>query len=264
MTATALAPAKINLTLHVTGRRADGYHLLDSIVAFASVGDRLTVGPGDRLTVTGPFAQGVPTDDRNLVRRALAMAGTPRSVELEKILPHPGGIGGGSSDAAVALRLAGASLALDDLLGLGADMPVCALGRAARVRGIGGQVDALDLPQLHAVLVHPGLSLPTPDVFRALDRADNAGHEDIPPGGSASNWLDWLADQRNDLEAPAMTLAPDLADVLTQIARTDASIVRMSGSGATCFGLYPRAEDAADAAEGLQRPGWWVRSCTLG
>lgn len=259
MTAAALARAKVNLTLHVTGRRADGMHLLDSVVAFADLGDVVTVGPGDGLTVTGPFAAGVPTDGRNLIVRALALAGLRRAVTLDKRLPHPGGIGGGSSDAATALRLAAATLDPEALLTLGADLPVCVAGRASRMRGTGEIVTPLDLPPLDAVLVHPGLAVPTGAVFRALARADNPGHAEMP----GEDLQRWLAAQRNDLEAPAIRVAPNIADALAAIRGTGAAVARMSGSGATCFGLYPDAEAARSAADALARPGWWVRTCVL-
>ena len=257
--ASALAPAKVNLTLHVTGRRADGRHALDSVVAFADLGDEVTVGPGDGLAVHGPFAAGVPTDGRNLVLRALAAAGLRRAVTIDKRLPHPGGIGGGSSDAATVLRLAGAALGTDALMALGADVPVCLAGRASRMRGAGEVVEPLALPPLAAVLVHPGLHLPTGEVFAALERRDNPGHGDRP-GADA---LGWLAAQRNDLEAPAIRLAPGVADALAAIRATGAAVARMSGSGATCFGLYRDGAQAARAAAALDRPGWWVRACTL-
>lgn len=258
-TASALAPAKVNLTLHVTGRRSDGMHLLDSIVAFADMGDVVSVGLGDGLRVHGPYAVGVPTDGRNLILRALDTAGLRRAVVLDKRLPHPGGIGGGSSDAATALRLAGARPGLGDLMALGADLPVCLAARASRMRGAGEAVEPIALSPLHAVLVHPGLDLPTGDVFRALRSAENPGHADMP-GADA---LGWLAAQRNDLESPALSLAPALADVLDAIRGTGAAVARMSGSGATCFGLYRHGEAAARAATSLERPGWWVRACTL-
>ena len=261
--APGFAPAKVNLTLHVTGRRADGYHLLDSVVAFADVGDRLTAGPGDALTVTGPFAAGVPTDDRNLVRRALSRAGAPRAVTLDKRLPHPGGIGGGSSDAAAALRLVGADLPADALLGLGADLPVCVAARAARMRGVGERVDPLALPPLPAVLLHPGLDCPTGAVFRALADPDNPGHDAVPEGADMPALLGWLAAQRNDLEPAARAVAPGIADALAALRATGAALARMSGSGATCFGLYESIDAARGAAARLARPGWWVAPTVL-
>ena len=257
------APAKVNLTLHVTGRRADGYHLLDSLVAFADVGDHLTSAPGDGLTVTGPFAAGVPVGDENLIRRALRLAGSARAITLDKQLPHPAGLGGGSSDAAAALRLVGADLPVGDLLALGADVPVCAIGRGARMRGIGDRVTPVSLPPLHAVLVNPGLSVATPQVFAALETPRNAGMDDLPGWADTDALIDWLIPQRNDLEGPAITVAPDIVGVLGAIRATGAAVTRMSGSGATCFGLYPDVAVAKAAAKRLDRPGWWVRACVL-
>ena len=259
MTAPIRAPAKVNLALHVTGRRADGRHDLDSLVAFADVGDRLTVAPGDGLTVTGPFAQGVPTDDRNIVRRALAAAGTTRAVALDKRLPHAAGLGGGSSDAAAVLRAVGADLGTDALMALGADVPVCLHGRAARMRGAGEAVEPTPLPPLHAVLVNPGAAVPTGAVFAALERRDNPGMGAVP----AEDPVDWLATRRNDLEAPALAIAPAIGDALAALRTTGAAVARMSGSGGTCFGLYGTAEAARGAAARLSRPGWWVVPCVL-
>ena len=263
MTGRRLAPAKVNLTLHVTGRRADGYHLLDSLVAFADIGDVVTIAAGDGLHVTGPFAAGVPTDDRNLICRALQRADLRRAVTLDKRLPHPAGLGGGSSDAATVLALAGARLSTAALLSLGADVPVCAMGRAARMSGVGETVERVDLPPLRTVLVNPGLEVPTPAVFRALDRVTNAGHGALPSFATPKTALDWLAAQRNDLQDAAISLAPGIGDVLAAIRQTGARVTRMSGSGATCFGLYATRGAAADAAAGLRRDGWWVQPCTL-
>ncbi|MEM7489140.1 MAG: 4-(cytidine 5'-diphospho)-2-C-methyl-D-erythritol kinase [Pseudomonadota bacterium] len=259
----ALAPAKVNLALHVTGRRSDGYHLLDSLVAFADLGDVLHAGDGDALTVTGPFARGVPTDDTNLIRRALALAGTPRAITLEKHLPHPGGIGGGSSDAAAALRLAGADLSSDSLLTLGADLPVCTLARAATMRGIGEDVAPVAMPVLHAVLAHPGADLPTGRVFAGLATPDNLPMDPPPDDPDPAAWRTWIARQRNDLEAPAIAAAPDVAETLVALRDAGAEIARMSGSGATCFGLWPTRIAADAAAARLDRPGLWVRACSL-
>ncbi|WP_299814554.1 4-(cytidine 5'-diphospho)-2-C-methyl-D-erythritol kinase [uncultured Jannaschia sp.] len=258
-----LAPAKVNLTLHVTGRRADGYHLLDSLVAFADIGDLVTVAAGDGLVVTGPFAAGVPTDDGNLIRRALQLGGLRRAVTLEKRLPHPAGLGGGSSDAATVLSLAGATLLIADLLSLGADVPVCATARAARMRGVGEDVVPLVLPPLPAVLVNPCFAVSTPSVFRALDHVGNAGHGAVPPFSDTDAALSWLAAQRNDLETAAMRVAPGIGGVLDAIRETGAQVTRMSGSGATCFGLYSTQAAAGTAAAALERDGWWVRACTL-
>ena len=259
------APAKVNLTLHVTGRRPDGYHLLDSLVVFADVGDVLEVAHGDGLTVTGPFAAGVPTDGRNLIVRALALAGSRRAVALEKDLPHPAGIGGGSSDAAALLRLLKSEPGTEALLSLGADLPVCMGARAARMSGIGEVLAPVDLPALHGVLVHPGVPVPTGAVFGALDRRDGSGMGDLPAWRDAADLTRWLATMRNDLEPPARAIAPVIGDVLDALRRAGAGVARMSGSGATCFGLWPTRTGAEDAAARIAReaPGWWVRGCSF-
>ena len=262
--ATAFAPAKVNLALHVTGRRADGRHDLDGIVAFADVGDHISVGPGDGLTVDGPFAPGVPTDGGNLIRRALAAAGAPRAVHLVKRLPHPAGLGGGSSDAAAALRAVGAALPVGALMALGADLPVCVAGRTSRMRGAGERVEPVALPPLDAVLVNPGVGVPTAAVFAALPEPCNPPMPDPPAFPDAAATVLWLADRRNDLEAPARRIAPAVGAALAAIAATGAGLARMSGSGATCFGLYPTAAAARAAAARLARPGWWVVACRLG
>ena len=253
----------MNLALHVTGRRADGYHMLDSLVAFADLGDLIEVAPGEGLRVTGPFAEGMPTDDGNIVRRALAAAGVRRSVTLDKRLPHPAGLGGGSSDAAAVLRAVGGDLPLETLMGLGADVPVCLVARAARMRGAGERVDPVALPPLPAVLVNPGVAVPTGAVFAAM-KGFEPGMGDVPVWADAAAARAWIAARRNDLEGPARAIAPQIDGVLAALRGTGAAVARMSGSGATCFGLYASAADAATAAEALARPGWWVAACTLG
>ena len=266
------AAAKVNLTLHVTGRRGDGYHLLDSVVMFADIGDRVTVAPGAlRLDLRGPMAGGVPVGADNLVMRAAALMGVEAAITLEKHLPAAAGIGGGSSDAAACLRalsrMTGAGLP-DDPASLGADVPVCLLGCAARMRGIGEDVTQLPgMPTLDAVLVNPGVSISTPAIFKRLEHRDNAPMPtELPRVAMAEDLIRWLATQRNDLEAPAMAEAPVIADVLRKIASTrDCRLARMSGSGATCFGLYPDPQRARDAAETLTRAhsDWWVMPCRL-
>ncbi|SLN68068.1 4-diphosphocytidyl-2-C-methyl-D-erythritol kinase [Pseudoruegeria aquimaris] len=271
MTVREFAPAKINLSLHVTGRRADGYHLLDSLVAFCSVGDWILAGkaPEMRLAVAGPRAEGVPLGPENLVLRAAGlMAGAPAALTLEKHLPAAAGIGGGSSDAAATLRalsrLHDAPLpAPEAVLGLGADVPVCLAGRGCRMGGIGERIAPLEapLPPLGVVLVNPGIDVPTPAVFKALAVRDNAPMpEALPPLRAFDPVVAFLAAQRNDLEAPARAIAPAIGEVLAAIAATKGcGLARMSGSGATCFGLYETEAAAASAAEALRgRSGWWV------
>ena len=193
MTTEVFAPAKINLTLHVTGRRDDGYHLLDSMVVFAGVGDRLRLSPAPatHLTVGGPFATGVPTDGTNLILRAAAlMAGSPVAIHLEKCLPLASGIGGGSADAGATLRALtamGGRPAVPDfdaaVLGLGADVPVCLAGRPCRMEGIGERLSpAPALPQVWLVLVNPGCPVPTGAVFVALQGRFGPGMGEMPEG----------------------------------------------------------------------------------
>ncbi|MFV0513446.1 MAG: 4-(cytidine 5'-diphospho)-2-C-methyl-D-erythritol kinase [Jhaorihella sp.] len=268
----AFAPAKINLTLHVTGRRRDGYHLLDSLVVFADIGDRVIVhhAPDLSLRVIGPMAAGVPAGGGNLVLKAARLAGVgDAAIVLDKHLPAASGIGGGSSDAAATLRALGQShgAAAANPLALGADVPVCLAARTARMRGIGEDVAALHgIPPLPCVLVNPGVSLSTPEVFAALERTDGAAMPDIEGFSDVTACIGWLADQRNDLEAPARTLAPAIGEALAALRHSGAGLVRMSGSGATCFGLFAdrNAADRAGAAIARARPGWWVRAAWLG
>lgn len=263
------APAKINLTLHVTGQRADGYHLLDSLVAFADVGDHLALESDAPLglTVSGPRAAGVPCDGRNLILKAAAHLGATRgAMHLDKHLPTAAGIGGGSSDAATALRLYAEAQGVgvpDDGAALGADVPVCLLGRATRMEGIGEVLSPVpDLPPLPAVLVNPGVDVPTPAVFKALDHKDNPPMPArIPRFADVTDCAAWLATQRNDLEPPARTQAPVIGETLAALgAEAGCLLARMSGSGATCFGLFAsRAEaEAAAARLAAAQPGWWV------
>lgn len=261
------AKAKINLTLHVTGQRDDGYHLLHSLVMFGDVGDRIWFEPSAqmRLEVSGPFAAGVPVDARNLVWQAAVLAGKIGHIRLEKNLPHGAGIGGGSSDAGALLRELGCD---DDGLSLGADVPVCRLGCAAVMSGIGDRVDGLaGMSPLFAVLANPRVHLPTPQVFAGLEHRVNPPMS-LPdaPFGSAADLIAWLAAQRNDLEAAAIACAPQIADVLTALGNLSGQgLARMSGSGATCFALFERADLAAAAAQELQatHPEWWVTDCAL-
>lgn len=264
------ALAKINLALHVTGQRADGYHLLDSLVVFADCGDVLRFEPADRLTleVTGPMAEGVPTGPENLILRAAALFGTDKGarITLEKHLPHAAGIGGGSADAAAALR----GLArlweqrpppLNDVLTIGSDVPVCLRGHPAWMRGTGEILeDVLPLPEFWAVLVNPGVALPTKAVFSGLSSRRNRQME-TPVWADQRSFFKWLSRQRNDLEGAALDLAPEVELALSALDQArDCRLARMSGSGATCFGLFGNADRAADAANAIARahPGWWV------
>ena len=282
-----LAPAKVNLTLRIVGRRPDGYHDLESLVVFASIGDALTLNAGPRLSlaVRGPTASSAGAIADNLVLKAVdALAQRVEGVKsgrfvLSKRLPVAAGLGGGSADAAAALRLLARKnrLALDDprlreaALVTGADVPVCLDPRPQLMSGIGDLLSRpLDLPRLSAVLVNPRLAVPTKGVFERLAAPrvlrPAALSEDYPPTDRAG-LLKYLGGRGNDLEAPAIALQPVVADVLDALRRlSGCRLARMSGSGATCFGLFDSAKAAVVAAQTLRgcKPDWWVRSGTLG
>jgi 4-diphosphocytidyl-2-C-methyl-D-erythritol kinase len=269
------APAKINLFLHVTGRRADGYHLLDSLVVFAGIADELTVTASDilTLTVTGPFADALRTETDNLVLRAwralAAHVGVPATgaLSLDKRLPVASGIGGGSADAAAALRLLcqlwnvrPTAADLDRIAAqLGADVPVCLRDTPSRMRGVGELLTSAPiLPNCGLVLVNPGVPLATASVFRVRD--GEFSPEAALPGRweTAAAMAATLRDLTNDLEVPAISLVPAIRDVLREISRVDGCLLaRMSGSGTTCFGLFADAATAEAAADAVMRPGWW-------
>ncbi|MGY6550148.1 MAG: 4-(cytidine 5'-diphospho)-2-C-methyl-D-erythritol kinase [Roseinatronobacter sp.] len=267
------APAKINLTLHVTGRRADGYHLLDSLVVFAQMGDRVSAAPGHgvSLGLSGPEAGGLDVAEDNLVLRAArVMSCADTALHLEKHLPVASGIGGGSSDAAATLRLLARrhDRPLPDagtVLTLGADVPVCLAARPCRMRGIGEQLAPVpSLPECHLVLVNPRQQVATPAIFGALACTDNAPMPDtLPEWPDAAALCDWLQAQRNDLQAPALAVAPVIAQVLAALSgQPGCALARMSGSGATCFGLFATAWAALAAARSISRaqPDWWCVS----
>ena len=281
----ALAPAKINLFLHVGPVDDAGYHPLESLVAFADIGDRVTVEPADRLTleVVGPFAQGLAGDDNLVLRavRALAEAagvGEPSlRIVLDKRLPIAAGLGGGSSDAGAALRLAAQVLALEiDEAGLeriagvvGADGPMCLRARAAWAGGRGEALtDEPRLPSLPVVLLNPRLPSPTGAVYRAYDARPTAKADRPAPPDSwgRSAVMEWLARQRNDLETPALGLTPGIGQALAAMgAAPEVRLTRMSGSGATVFGLFDTEEDARSAARKLRarHPDWWIAAGRL-
>lgn len=282
-----LAPAKVNLTLHVTGQRADGYHMLDSLVAFAPVGDRLTLrgAPDLTLALEGPEAGDLPLPDDNLVLRAariLPCGGRGAAITLEKHLPVASGIGGGSADAAATLRglmalwqMAELAEAEDDalapiskaLVGLGADVPMCLISHPLRARGIGEDIQLAELPPLPAVLINPRCPVSTPEMFRRLQVRDNPPMAPaLPRFEDAAACIDWLAAQRNDLQAPAIEAAPAIGQVLCALANSGAALARMSGSGATCFGLFEDLSGADTAAKHIAAlyPDWWVVPTWLG
>ena len=274
---TEAARAKVNLFLHVVGRRADGYHLLDSLVAFPPVGDvvRAEAAAGLTLTVEGRFGAGLAAGADNLVlraARALAEAGGVRvgaALRLEKNLPVSSGIGGGSADAAATLRVLARlwGVAVPDGLaaGLGADVPVCMASRPARMGGIGEVLGAVPaLPAMGIVLVNPGVGVSTPAVFRA--RGGGFSAMGVLPEGwaDAGALVATLGGLGNDLEAPALTLCGEIGDVLGWLRGLDGCMLaRMSGSGATCFGLFG-TPGAAAAAAGAAPRGWWAWGGELG
>lgn len=281
------APAKINLTLHVLGRRADGYHELESLVAFARVGDELQLVPGPclSLTVSGPTAGLAGSEADNLVLKASRLLAERvdglkvGAFHLIKQLPVAAGIGGGSSDAAAALRL----LARLNHLPMshptvreaarltGADVPVCLEPHARMMRGIGEELGpAVQLPPFFAVLVNPRVPVETPAVFKALGlrpgEALGCAPHPAPEVASFDAFLQDLQSARNDLEPPARQVQPMIDEALACVARTEGCrLARMSGSGATVFGLYDDAQGAAEAARAIldARPDWWVEATDL-
>jgi 4-diphosphocytidyl-2-C-methyl-D-erythritol kinase len=284
--------AKVNLSLRVVGRRADGYHDLESVVAFADCADRLTLEPGAelRLATTGPLAAACgETSDNLVVKAAKLLADAVPNLKLgafalDKVLPVAAGIGGGSADAAAALRLLARlnNLSLDDprlqevALATGADVPVCLFSRACDMTGVGEQLLPLALPSMPCVMVNPRVPVATKDVFRELGLRNGellVGATDVleapawpEQGGSIDDWVDVLETVANDLEAPALRIEPVIGDVLEAL-RSSAGVklARMSGSGATCFAIYGAAAEAHAAAEKIRRdhPGWWVHAGTL-
>ncbi len=282
------APAKVNLTLHVRGRREDGFHDLESLVVFAGVHDRLTLQPANDLSieVAGPTAAAAgPSRDNSVLKATRALAAKVDGLRvgafhLTKRLPAAAGIGGGSSDAAAALRLLARlnQLSLDDPRVIaaaqetGSDVPVCLNPRARMMSGRGEIVGPpLALPPLFAVLLNPGVGLSTPDVFAQIgfkrgERSIWGAHPLIEPGERFDALIPKLRKGRNDMEDAASVLAPVIGHALAVLgAARGAKLARMSGSGATCFALFENCHAAARLARVIRRdhPGWWVRSTLL-
>ena len=284
--------AKVNLTLRVVGRRVDGYHDLESVVAFSDCADRLTLDPGPELslTIAGPLAQACgETADNLVLKAATLLVGRVSGLKvgaftLEKVLPVAAGIGGGSADAAAALRLLARlnGLAPDDArlldvaLATGADVPVCLSSHACDMTGVGEILLPLSLPKLPSVLVNPCIPVATRDVFAALGLRNGellVGATDViespawPDGGaSIGDWVEALSIVPNDLEAPAMRIQPVIGEVLAALGAADGALLsRMSGSGATCFAVFADASKAQSAAEKIRRdhPVWWVHAGVL-
>ena len=283
MTVRVLAPAKINLALHVTGQRADGYHELDTLVAFGPAYDvvHVTAAATNSLEISGPEAGGLAAGGNNLILRAAeAVDVGSAAFQLEKNLPVASGIGGGSTDAAAAVRgllaLYGganspradqvAGLA-DRLLDLGADIPMCLVPQSLRAQGIGEVLTPLALPPMGCVLVNPRVQISTPDVFKSLTQKDNPPlPNDVPDFATPQEAISWLAGQRNDLQAAASVGAPVIHQVLDALRnQPGCGLARMSGSGATCFGLFANAAKAQQAALDLAavHPDWWVSGGVL-
>ncbi len=270
------APAKLNLDLYVEGRRDDGYHRLDSVVAFTDFGDELSATPAEAfsLTIEGPFAAALERDGESLVTRAVqalarALDRAPTvAVRLTKRIPLAAGLGGGSADAAAALRALArlwgdrtqTSQLVEIARALGADVPACLARRPARLTGIGDVLaPAPAVPPLELVLVNPNQPAPTGAVYRALDPASFAPAPCRQDDGAALPG--WLRRGRNELEAAALTVAPAIGEVRDRLAASGAELVRLSGSGATVFAVFhtPEAADAAAGAVGSARPDWWVQ-----
>jgi 4-diphosphocytidyl-2-C-methyl-D-erythritol kinase len=284
--------AKVNLTLRVVGRRIDGYHDLESVVAFADCADHLSLTPGPELNLktTGPLAQDCGETADNLVIKAARLAGERvpdlklGEFTLEKVLPVAAGIGGGSADAAAALRLLARlnGLAIDDARLIevaqltGADVPVCLASRACVMTGVGEKMLPLALPKTPCVMVNPRVPVATKDVFAALglrngellvgaaDVIEAVGWPEV--GASFNDWLEALAAGANDLEAPALRVQPVIGEVLAALGAADgARLARMSGSGATCFAIFDDSAKVQAAAQKIRRdhPQWWVHAGAL-
>lgn len=281
---TAIARSKVNLYLHVTGKRADGYHLLESLVVFPDLGDSITIQKGKELSleVAGPYANSIGNTEENLVLKAAKLLKSESRTDegahiiLEKNLPAAAGIGGGSADAAAALRnlnqLWNIGYSDDQLsrigLVLGADVPACLYGKPAIMAGIGERISGIrEFPEFCILLVNSGHSVSTQEVFNRLKLA-----RDVPPsveftGATTRDLFAGLTSMRNDLEVPALEFVPVIGDVLSAIRKQkECYLARMSGSGGTCFGLFEDNEAAEKAAHALRarHPDWWVQAVAVG
>ena len=273
------AHAKINLALHVTGRREDGYHRIESLAVFTRFGDKIEteLADSDTFSVSGRYASEVPLDGGNLVlqardalrKEAGPQATPPVTIRLEKNLPVAAGIGGGSSDAAAVLRglIEIWNLDIDNAvlarigLALGADVPMCLAAKPLIARGIGEELSMVpDFSSLGLVLVNPGTAVATADVFKALARRDNEGLPPLPRVLDFHGVRNWLEVTRNDLEPAALAMQPAIGRALSVLNRAGAGFARMSGSGATCFGLFETGNVAKRAAAQIRnlQPDWFV------
>ncbi|MCI5049052.1 MAG: 4-(cytidine 5'-diphospho)-2-C-methyl-D-erythritol kinase [Rickettsiales bacterium] len=276
-----LAPAKINLYLHLHGHRPDGYHVLDSLVGFANLGDRITAAAADDVTLTidGPFSAGLQAED-NLVMKAAqslkvhAKCGKGAEITLHKVLPIAAGLGGGSADAAATLHVLNELWDLDysypQLLEvaqkLGADVPACVMSQTVYMSGIGHTLDtAPTMPLLPAVLVNPNILLSTKEVYAATQLPKKPLDRPQLQGDHFHEVIEELNDCRNDLEPAAMSLCPELSQVMQTLKVSGASLVRMCGSGSTCMGIYESMQQAQSVQEALQeeQKKWWSQATTI-
>ncbi len=283
----AIARAKINLTLHVGRIILDphdkfmGYHPVDSLVVFADFGDEvaLEASPVTRLTLQGPYSRDLSVSEDNLILRAVRcvqhaanMQESQFAFDLVKNLPVASGMGGGSADAAAALRLLEAYADLtearwhDIAMHLGADVPVCRLSQTAHMTGIGEEVKPLEgLGQLEAVLVNPNIAVSTAQIFKNFDH--NMPKDTPRPQKMTGSLLERTRDGRNDLQPIATDLCPEIGDVIERLSQQDkCQLTRMTGSGATCFAVFPDAGTAQAAAQNIAKacPDWWVKACKFG
>lgn len=278
------AHAKINLALHIIGQRSDGYHLLDSLVVFTQLGDQISINEAPdasslvSLVIEGPFAKGLDKDRNNLVSQAAIMLGNqvaekhgkpkPIEIKLTKNLPIASGMGGGSADAAATLialqEFWGSEIKLENLaLELGADVPMCLHSKPLRAQGIGDEVTSLESKApLNIVLINPRVKVSTPEIFNRLATKNNTPIFNDQPKVLSSDLE--LNAMRNDLQAPAIEIEPSIQEVLNALQKTEPQLARMSGSGATCFGLYSTQQLAQEATIQLQKqnPTWWCVATT--
>ncbi len=269
-----IAHAKINLSLHITGKLPNGYHKLDSLVVFTEFGDILELRRANKfiLTTCGTFNRELPPSSENIILAALQIlegASTEFKINLEKSIPVSAGLGGGSTNAAQALKLAAALLECplpndsDKITSVGSDLPVCLTGKPALVRGFGEKITILDrFFEFPILLVNPNKPVPTGDVYKQLSAVNNPPQTSYPVEGNKCDVIDWLKEQRNDLEAPAFDLCPETKDVLFSLRKQEGCLLaRMSGSGGTCFGIFQTMEQTSVAARKIKIgiPEWWVQ-----
>ena len=271
------APAKINLSLHLVGQKSDGYHLLDSIVSFVNIGDKISIetGKSGELKVAGPFAKDLPRSNHNLVLKAARLFNNIKlsRITLEKNIPVASGIGGGSADAAATVRLFSKfynkpELSVEKLISLGSDVPVCMQKGIVRMMGVGEEIINLSpAPKVGILLVNPHKALSTAKVFSAVKEKNNSGLNLQGSGGKSLNlWFDWINSMRNDLTASAIDLIPDIRFILDKLITCDgAKVIRMSGSGATCFALFEDFDLLQDAKLKIMKefPSFWCESGEL-